>query len=116
MDFLAEYDEMNKIPSKIAVTYSFFDLFKVQLKDSPERARGIHWPGATDSRLTDNVLQAFKAYIKAKKAELKLCDTKSNCGKMLWFFYQKLLEFDVFTVETRRDILSYMDICEYIIL
>ena len=116
MDFVAEYDDMCKIPSKIAVTYSFFELFKVQLKDTPEQPRGLSWPGATDSKLSDEVLQAFKWYLKAKKAELKRCDTGSNCGKMLWFFYQKLLEHNAFDVETRRDIMCYMEICEYIIL
>ena len=113
MDFVAEYAEMNVIPSKIAVTYSFFNLFKVYT-EGPKR--GLHWPGASEANLSDEVLAAFKAYLKAKKAELKLSDTKSNCGKMLWFFYQKLLEHNAFTIDERRDILAYMDICEYIIM
>lgn len=116
MDFVADYEEMCKIPSKIAVTYSFFDLFKVQLKDSGDVAKGFYWPGAVDTKLSDDALNAFKAYLKAKKSELKRCDTSVNCGKMMWFFYQKLLELNAFDVVTRRDILAYMDICEYIVV
>ena len=116
MDFIAEYHEMNKIPSKIAVTYSFFDLFKVQTKSSDDLAKGFYWCGQVDTKLPDDVLGAFKHYIKTMKSELKQCNTKSNCGKMLWFFYQKLLEHGAFNSEIRRDIMSYMDICEYIII
>jgi len=115
MDLLEEYAEMDKIPSKIAVTYSVFDLFRVQLKDSESGKRGLYWSTTLDSKLSDEVLIALKSFLKAKKSELKTCDTKINCSKLLWFFYQKLLELDAFTIETRRDILAYMDMCEYII-
>lgn len=115
MDFVEEYAEMEKVPSKIAVTYSVFDLFRVQLKDSDTMKRGLYWPGAVDTKLSDEALVALKSFLKAKKSELKTCDTKINCGKLMWFFYQKLLELDAFDVQTRRDILGYMDMCEYIL-
>jgi hypothetical protein len=118
VDFLAEYNEMNVIPSKIAITYAFFDLFKVVMKTTEESGRGFYWcSSAVDARISDEVLVAFKAYIKAQKQQLKKCDVKgTNCGKMLWFFYHKLLEHNVFTVEVRRDILAYMDMCECAIM
>lgn len=116
MDFLAEYDELCTIPTKIGITYTLLSMFKVQLKDSDELKRGLHWPGAIDSKLSDEFLIAFKGFLKAKRAELKKCDVKTNCGRIMWFIYSKLLEADAFDIETRRDIIAYMDICEYIIL
>jgi len=112
MDYLAEYDEINSLPSKAAVAYMFLDLFKVQTKED----RGLHWSNiAVANNRTSEELLALKAYLKAKKAELRTGETK-NCGKILWFFYHKLLELNAFDFETRRDIISYMDICQYIIL
>jgi hypothetical protein len=115
MDFIEEYNEMSAIPIKIAVTYKFFELFRVSLKDSD---RGIHWSTcAVDTKQSDEVLEAFKAYIKTQRSQLKKCDVgNTNCGKMLWFFYQKLLEFNVFDADIRREILKFMEVCEYIIL
>ena len=112
MDFLAEYDEVGSLPTKAAVAYMFLDLFKVQTREG----RGLHYSNiAVASNLSEEDLQGFKTYLKAKKAELRTGETK-NCGKILWFFYHKLLELDAFDFETRRDIISYMDICQYIIL
>jgi hypothetical protein len=118
MDFLEEYDEMSTIPSKIAVTYKFFQLFTVALEDTPTTKRGMHFSTiATDSNLSDEILQAFGAYLKAKKRQLKRYDEAGvNCGKILWFFYQKLLEVGAFNASVRAEIREYMDLCEYIIL
>ena len=108
---------MCAIPSKIAVAYKFFDLFKVVLKDSETDKRGLHWSScAIDTKLSDEVLIAFRAYLKAKKAELKKCDASSQCEKMLWFFYHKIFEVGAFDVEGRRDILQFINLCEYIML
>jgi hypothetical protein len=118
MDFLEEYDEMYTIPSKIAVTYKFLQLFTVALEDTATVKRGLHFSTiAVDSNLSDEILLAFNAYLKAKKKQLKKFDQDTiNCGKILWFFYQKLLEVGAFTAEVRTEIRGYMDLCEYIIL
>ena len=117
MDFLAEYDEMAAIESKIAVTYKFFDLFTVCMDDNK---KGFYFSKcAVDTKLSDEVLLAFRAYLKVKKGLLKKCATDPkllNCGKLLWFFYQKILEVGAFTPEIRNEIRGYMDLCEYIIL
>jgi len=116
MDFLAEYDEMQTIPQNTAVAYKFLSLFKVVLKESETEKRGLYWSSySLDSRLSDEVLLAFKLYLKAKKAEIRKADPKTTCGKILWFFYQKLLEVGAFSMETRRDILNYMELCAYIL-
>ena len=116
MDFLAEYDEKETIPQKTAVAYKFLSLFKVILADSDKEKRGLYWSSMSlDPNLSDEVLYAIKAYLKVKKNELRKADPKSKPGKMLWFFYQKLLEVGAFDSYTRRDILAYMELCAYII-
>jgi hypothetical protein len=116
MDFLAEYDEMSSIPQNTAVAYKFLNLFKVVLNQTETEKRGLYWSTISlDPNLSDEVLVAMKAYLKAKKAELRKADPKSKPGNMLWFFYQKLLEVGAFDSYTRRDILAYMELCAYII-
>jgi hypothetical protein len=112
MAFLEEYDELASLPTKAAVAYMFLDLFKVHTREK----RGLHYSNiAIASNISEENLQGFKTYLREKKNELRSGETK-NCGKILWFFYHKLLEVDAFDFETRRDIISYMDICQYIIL
>lgn len=116
MEFLQEYDEMSTIPQNTAVAYKFLNLFKVVLKDTEEEKHGLHWSTiAIDNKLDNETLIEFKNFLKAKKSELRKADPSSKPGKMLWFFYQKLLEFGAFDVETRREILNYMELCAYII-
>jgi hypothetical protein len=116
MDFLTEYTDVDTLPRNAAVAYMFLDLFKVQMKSSETSKRGLHWClKAVDTDLDDECLAAFKAYLREKKAELRKGDIK-NCSKIIWFLYHKLLEHDVFTYEIRKDIINYMDICQYIIL
>lgn len=115
MEFLEEYDEMNTIPQNTAVAYKFLSLFKVVMKDSDEEKRGLYWSSySCDYKLSDEILLAFKNYLKAKKSELRK-DPKAMCGKIIWFFYQKLLDVGAFSFETRRDILHYMEVCAYIL-
>jgi hypothetical protein len=112
MDFLEEFVEMETINPKVAVTYKFLDLFKVSLKED----RGLYWgKQAVDKNLSDEELLAFKNYLKAKKAEIRK-DGKAPCAKILWFLYQKLLEHGAFDINVRREIRSYLDLCEYILL
>ena len=116
MDFLTEYNDVGTLPTKAAVAYMFLDLFKVQMKPSETSKRGLHWClKAVETDLSDECLSSFKGYLKEKKAELRKGETK-DCAKIVWFFYHKLLENDAFDYQTRQDIISYMDICQYIIL
>ena len=129
MDMNAEYDALSEVHPKIAVAFMFFDLFKVSLKDS-ELKRGLHWSScAVDDKLSDEQLLSIRAFLKVRKAELRTNiankgrsndggqnDMVGKYGKMLWFFYHKILELNIFSVEIRREIRSYLDICEYILL
>jgi hypothetical protein len=113
MDFLEEYNEMHTINAKVAVTYKFLDLFKVSLKED----KGLYWgKQAVDKNLTDEELLAFKNYLKAKKTEVRKDVKVQDCGKIIWFLYQKILEHGAFDLNVRREIRSYMDLCEYILL
>ena len=123
MDMNSEYDALSEVHPKVAVAFMFFDLFKVSLKDA-ELKRGLHWSScAHDDKLSDEQLISIRAFLKARKAELRtnIANKTSNdmvgkYGKMLWFFYHKLLELNAFSIEIRREIRSYLDICEYILL
>ena len=123
MDMNAEYDALSEVHPKIAVAFMFFDLFKVSLKDA-ELKRGLHWSScAVDDKLSDEQLLSIRGFLKARKAELRTNiankgqnDMVGKYGKMLWFFYHKILELNIFSVEIRREIRSYLDICEYILL
>ena len=112
---MAEYDEMRMIEPKIAVAYKFLSLFKVVMTDGEDQ-KGLHWSSyAVDTHLSDEVLLAFRAYLKAKRSELKR-EATVHYGKILWFFYQKLLEVGAFDLAIRAEIRSYLDLCEYIVL
>jgi hypothetical protein len=113
MDFLAEYDEMATIPPKSAVSYKFLSLFRVVTTGDE---KGLYWStDAHDTKLSDEALNAAKAYLKAKKAELRKGVVK-DYAKVLWFFYQKLLEIGAFDRTIRAEIRSYLDLCQYILL
>jgi hypothetical protein len=115
MDFLAEYDEMHTIPPKIAVSYKFLNLFHVVIKDGSEK-RGLYWTtDIVDSKLSDDALLAIKVFLKTKKASL-LKGVDKEHSKILWFFYQKLLELGAFDITIRSEIRAYLDLCQYILL
>ena len=115
MDFLAEYDEMTTIPPKSAVSYKFLSLFRVVLKDG-EEPKGLYWStDAHDTKLSDDALNAIRAYLKTKKADLRK-GAEKEYARILWFFYQKLLEIGAFDRTIRAEIRSYLDLCQYILL
>ncbi len=101
--------------------YKCLELFKVVTKDTPEQKRGIYF-GKTihDGSVQVDFLEAMKKFIKEKKAALRNCAEKpvsnNECVKMIWFLYHKLVEHGIFTDVERRDIVSYLDICEYVVL
>ena len=111
---------MATINIKVAVAYKFLDLFRVQLKHTSDDIKGLHWSScAVESELSDEQLIAFKQYLKVKKTELRAYNDPTKAikfGRILWFFYHKLLEFGAFTLETRQEIRAYLDLCEYILL
>ena len=116
MDFLAEYDEMLTIPSKSAVAYKFMSLFRVVMKEGGAEPKGLYWStDCVDTKLSDEVLGAIRAYLKVKRQDV-LKGGEKEYAKILWFFYQKLLEVGAFDITIRGEIRAYLDLCQYIIL
>ena len=118
MNFTEEYDAMNEVTVRLAITYKCLELFKVVTKDGDQK-RGIYF-GKTiyDSSLSQELLESLKAFIKDKKTFLRNSAkaTNNECVKIIWFLYHKLIEHGIFTDVERRDIVSYLDICEYVVL
>lgn len=114
MDFLAEFQEMDEIPNKVVVAYKFLNLFKVHIEGEK---RGLYWSvGHVDTKLSDEELLCFKNYLKAMKSQLKKEDKTLKHSKIIWFFYQKLLEVGAFDIVVRNEIRGFLDLCEYILL
>ena len=114
MDLLAEYEEMNAIPPKVAVAYKFLSLFKVYIEGDK---RGLYWSThSKDVMLSDDILIAFKTFLKEMRLRLKREDPTLKHSKIIWFFYQKIIEVGAFNLEVRNEIRGFLDLCEYIIL
>lgn len=118
MDFQVEYNEfLNGLGDHGAAFYKFFELFKINLGDSPEEgmSRGLHYgKQASDSSISDENLKALKAYLKAQKSWLRKQEKnadKTECRRRIWFWVQKLIELGAFDRPTRRDITYWMDVC-----
>ena len=121
MDFTEEYNAMSEVPLRVAITYKCLDLFKIATKDTADQKRGIYF-GKTihDGSVQQQLLEALKIFIKDKKSALRHCAeapvSNNECVKIIWFLYHKLVEHGIFTDVERRDIVSYLDICEYVVL
>ena len=114
MDFLEVFQEMDAIPTKVVVAYKFLNLFKVYTEGEK---RGMYWSvGCVDRKLSDEDLLCFKNYLKTMKSQLKKEEPGLKHSKIIWFFYQKLLEVGAFDLQTRNEIRGFLDLCEYIIL
>ena len=110
MDLLAEYKEMSALPNHIAVTYKFFSMFKID-------GDTMTWAGhETDISTDTNTKDALKAFLKAQRSALREGGlSASECSKRMWFWFQKLLELDLFEGDGRQEILKWMEVCELIV-
>jgi hypothetical protein len=109
VDFLAEYEEFSSLQTHIAIVYKFFDMFKVDEKEGC-----VYWlKEYSDSNLNKEVLCAFKGYLKSKKSALRRGELKKGeCSKAMLFWYMKILEYNMFDTEVRREIMKFMEVCE----
>ncbi len=109
MDFLGEYDELAVLKNHTLVTWKFFELFRLEECDSE---KSMYYVGHKSRYLSDDVYNAFKAFLKAQRSALrKESLSVAECSKRLWFFYSKLLEHDVFfDPNVRREILKWMEV------
>jgi hypothetical protein len=110
MDFLAEYQEVTKIPPHIAVTYKFFSIFKFE----DGELCYIHYKSGP---MEPAALSALKAFLKAQRSDLRGDARlgKGECSRRMWFFYQKLLDLKLFDKPARMEIMRWMEICELVL-
>jgi hypothetical protein len=70
MDLQAEYDDfLNGLGDHGAAFFKFFELFKINLGDSPEdgMTKGLHYgKQSSDSSLSDEQLRSLKTYLKTR--------------------------------------------------
>ncbi len=114
MDFLDEYSDFRAIPRNTAITYKFFDLFKVSKGENGYYT--ISWGKVAKCDVNVNEGDAIKAFLKATKAGLREGEyDASECSRRMWFFYNKLIEIGAFKTEERMEILKWMDVCQWVI-
>jgi len=120
MDFNEEYDAMDEVPLRLAVAYKCLDLFKINIEDGEKR--GIYFGKCFfDGKPPLEILEAFRKFLKEQKSRLRKASGDkaikiSDYAKIMWFLYQKIVEHGLFNDSQRRDILAFMDICEYVVL
>lgn len=113
MDFLAEYEEFKTLPVHIGVTYKFFSQFKV---DDENRLCFGGFPSPIPIQQQE-VVDALKKFLKATRKEIKEGTmSKDECSRRMWFWYAKLLDLGLSSLDQRQDILRWMDICGSVLL
>jgi len=109
-----EYDLMfESLGDAGAAFFKFFDLFKVNLGDAEGISKGVHYgKDCSCIKATDDQLKQLKNYLKAQKSWIKIHEKKASpteCRRRMWFWVQKLKEWNLFDMRTRRDIMYWMD-------
>ncbi len=96
-----------------AAFFKFFDLFRVNLGDADGISKGVHYgKDCSCYSATDDQLKQLKNYLKAQKSWIKIHEKKASpaeCRRRMWFWTQKLKEWNLFDMRTRRDIMYWMD-------
>ena len=123
MDFNEEFDAMDEVPLRLAVAYKCLDLFKINIEEGEKR--GIYFGKCFfDGKPPIETLEAIRKFLKEQKSRLRKATEEaalrpvsiSQYAKIMWFLYQKIVEHGLFNDSQRRDILAFMDICEYVVL
>ncbi len=112
MDFLGEYEELKVLKNHTLVSWQFFELFKVEEDDD---GKYLVYMDTKSRCLSDDEYGAFKAFLKAQRSALrKEALPVGECSKRIWFWYSKLLELNMFTLEIRSEILKWMEVGQLI--
>lgn len=110
MDLFLEYEEFKKLPLHTGIAYKYFSQFNI---DDTNHI----WFAGNSHHIKDNDLaDAFKKFLKTTRKEIRNGMLKNECARRMWFWYAKLLDYGIFTVEVRHDIVRWMDICETVLL
>lgn len=96
--------------------WKFFDMFRILVEPENGMVRGIHfttisvWSAATDEQLKE-----LKIYWKDQRKWIKKegnAARASECRRRMWFFVCKVLEWNMFHSNTRKEIYWWFDTCE----
>ena len=121
MDITEEYEDIfNTLGDHGSAFFKFFDLFRANLgdgegQDGEKLVKGLHYgKDCSDSKLSDTQLKELKNYLKTQRTWIRKQSEKvtpKETRRRMWFWTQKLIEFGAFNTSTRRDIITWMDIC-----
>ena len=109
-----EYDSLfETLGDAGSAFFKFFDLFRVNLGESDGISKGVHYgKDCSCIKATDDQLKQLKTYLKSQKSWIKIHEKKvspADCRRRMWFWVQKLKEWNIFDMRTRRDIMYWMD-------
>lgn len=117
LSMLEEYDAMFEELGDIgAAFWKFFDMFRIQTDTDGANIKGVtfgkvgKWSAATDEQLKE-----LKTYWKEQRKWIKKegRGAQSNeCMRRMWFFVSRVMEWDMFHVNIRKEIYWYFDTCE----
>lgn len=96
--------------------WKFFDMFRVHIEPENGVAKGLHFSTmGVWSTGTDEQLKELKSYWKDQRKWIKKegkAAKPSECRRRMWFFVSKVLEWNMFHINTRKEIYWWFDTCE----
>jgi len=117
LSFSDEYDAIFQELGDIgAAFWKFFGMFKIQTEVEDSNVKGVSfgkvgiWTAGTDDQLKE-----LKTYWKDQRKWIKkegLHANMAECRRRMWFFVSRILEWDMFHVNIRREIYWWFDTCE----
>lgn len=112
-----EYDAMfEDLGDAGAAFWKFFDMFRIQIEHEDSNIKGVHfstigvWSSAKDEQLKE-----LKAYWKEQRKWVKKegrTVSPLECRRRMWFFVSRILEWNMFHLNIRKEIFWWFDTCE----
>jgi hypothetical protein len=117
LPMLDEYDVIfEELGDSGAAFWKFFDIFRIQLETEGPLVKGIYFGKAAHwSQATDDQLKELRAYWKEQRKWIKKEGKKGSsleCRRRMWFWMGRIIEWNMFTYMTRREISYWFDTCE----
>ena len=114
---LEEYDAIfEELGTAGAAFYKFFDMFRVELEGNDSTVKGVHfgkigvWTFGTDEQLKE-----LKSYWKEQRKWIKKegkAASSVECRRRIWFWVSRVLEWNMFHLNIRKEIYWWFDTCE----
>jgi hypothetical protein len=117
LPILEEYDAMfEELGDHGAAFYKFFDMFRIHMENEGTVIKGVSfgkvgvWTAGTDEQLRE-----LKTYWKEQRKWIKKEGKNAKaieCRRRMWFFVSRVMEWDMFHVNIRKEIYWWFDTCE----